>query len=62
MKLEELEHLIDAAFEDAAALTPHTQGDIRDAVDTGLDLLDTGKARVAEKLPHIISPAEQGHS
>ena len=49
MKLEELEHTIDAAFEDAAALTPDTQGDIRDAVDTALDLLDAGTARVAEK-------------
>ena len=50
MKLEELEHTIDAAFEDAAALTPDTQGDIRDAVDTALDLLDAGTARVAEKI------------
>ena len=50
MKLEELEHTIDAAFEDAAALTPDTQGDIRDAVDTALDLLDGGTARVAEKI------------
>ena len=50
MKLEELEHTIDAAFEDAAAVTPDTQGDIRDAVDTALDLLDAGTARVAEKI------------
>ena len=50
MKLEELEHTIDAAFEDAGALTPDTQGDIRDAVDAALDLLDAGTARVAEKI------------
>ena len=49
MKLEELEHTIDAAFEDAGALTPDTQGDIRDAVDAALDLLDAGTARVAKK-------------
>ena len=49
MKLEELENTIDAAFEDAGALTPDTQGDIRDAVDTALDLLDAGTVRVAEK-------------
>ena len=50
MKLGELEHIIDAAFEDAGALTPDTQGDIRDAVDAALDLLDAGTARVAEKI------------
>ncbi|MEE3059280.1 MAG: 2,3,4,5-tetrahydropyridine-2,6-dicarboxylate N-succinyltransferase, partial [Pseudomonadota bacterium] len=50
MKLEELEHTIDAAFEDAGALKPDTQGDIRDAVDAALDLLDAGTARVAEKI------------
>ena len=50
MKLEELEQIIDAAFENAAALTPDTRGDVRDAVDTALDLLDAGTARVAEKI------------
>ena len=50
MQLEELEHTIDAAFEDAAALTPDTQGEIRAAVDAALDLLDAGTARVAEKI------------
>ena len=50
MKLEELEHTIDAAFEDAGALKSDTQGDIRDAVDAALDLLDAGTARVAEKI------------
>ena len=50
MKLEELENTIDAAFDDAGALTPDTQGDIRDAVDAALDLLDAGTARVAEKI------------
>ena len=50
MKLENLENIIDAAFEDAGALTPDTQGDVRDAVDAALDLLDAGTARVAKKL------------
>jgi 2,3,4,5-tetrahydropyridine-2-carboxylate N-succinyltransferase len=50
MNLEKLENLIDAASEDAAALTPDTQGDIRDAVDAALDLLDAGTVRVAEKI------------
>lgn len=50
MNLEKLENLIDAAFEDAAALTPDTQGDIRDAIDAALDLLDAGTVRVAEKI------------
>ena len=50
MKLENLENIIDAAFEDAGALTPDTQGDVRDAVDAALDLLDAGTARVAEKI------------
>ena len=50
MNLEKLENLIDDAFEDAAALTPDTQGDIRDAVDAALDLLDAGTVRVAEKI------------
>ena len=49
MKLEELENIIDAAFDDAGALTPDTRGDIRDAVDTALYLLDAGTVRVAEK-------------
>ncbi|MEC8177731.1 MAG: 2,3,4,5-tetrahydropyridine-2,6-dicarboxylate N-succinyltransferase [Pseudomonadota bacterium] len=50
MKLKDLENTIDAAFEDAGALKPDTQGDIRDAVDAALDLLDAGTARVAEKI------------
>ncbi|WP_037546467.1 2,3,4,5-tetrahydropyridine-2,6-dicarboxylate N-succinyltransferase [Stappia stellulata] len=41
--------IIDAAFEDRAAIDAHTTGEIRDAVNTALDLLDRGHARVAEK-------------
>ena len=51
-----LETLIDKAFEDRAKITPATKGDVRDAVDKALDLLDQGKARVAEKLPGASGP------
>jgi 2,3,4,5-tetrahydropyridine-2-carboxylate N-succinyltransferase len=42
--------IIDAAFEDRANITPKTNGDIRQAVEAALHLLDSGKARVAEKI------------
>jgi 2,3,4,5-tetrahydropyridine-2,6-dicarboxylate N-succinyltransferase len=51
-----LETLIDKAFEDRARITPDTRGDVRDAVEKALDLLDRGKARVAEKLPDATGP------
>src|SRR5690606_26798993 len=41
---------IDAAFERRGELSPqNAPAEIRDAVQTALDLLDSGKARVAEK-------------
>jgi 2,3,4,5-tetrahydropyridine-2-carboxylate N-succinyltransferase len=49
MNLEALEKTIDAAFEGRDAISPSTTGEIRDAVNEALALLDTGKARVAEK-------------
>jgi 2,3,4,5-tetrahydropyridine-2-carboxylate N-succinyltransferase len=51
-----LETLIDKAFEDRAKITPATKGDVRDAVERALDLLDGGRARVAEKLPGATGP------
>ncbi|MCE7794948.1 2,3,4,5-tetrahydropyridine-2,6-dicarboxylate N-succinyltransferase [Sphingobium sufflavum] len=39
---------IDAAWEDRANIAFSTQGDVRQAVDAALALLDSGKARVAE--------------
>ena len=42
--------IIDAAFEDRANITPKTTGDIRQAVESALHLLDSGKQRVAEKV------------
>jgi 2,3,4,5-tetrahydropyridine-2,6-dicarboxylate N-succinyltransferase len=40
---------IDAAWEARASLTPATTGDVRNAVEKALDLLDSGALRVAEK-------------
>jgi 2,3,4,5-tetrahydropyridine-2-carboxylate N-succinyltransferase len=51
-----LETLIDKAFEDRAFITPETTGEARDAVEAALDLLDSGKARVAEKIPGAGGP------
>ena len=45
----ELAKLIDEAFEQREAITPATSGAVREAVEAALDLLDAGKARVAEK-------------
>jgi 2,3,4,5-tetrahydropyridine-2,6-dicarboxylate N-succinyltransferase len=51
-----LETLIDKAFEDRAKINANTKGDVRDAVEKALDLLDRGKARVAEKLSGASGP------
>ncbi|HTJ02690.1 MAG TPA: 2,3,4,5-tetrahydropyridine-2,6-dicarboxylate N-succinyltransferase [Methylovirgula sp.] len=47
---QDLEQVINAAFEDRANVTSATTGERRDAVETALDLLDKGKLRVAEKV------------
>jgi 2,3,4,5-tetrahydropyridine-2,6-dicarboxylate N-succinyltransferase len=51
-----LQTSIEKAFEERTKITPQTKGDVRDAVDSALDLLDRGKARVAEKLPGAAGP------
>ena len=51
-----LQTLIDEAFEHRTKITPQTTGDVRDAVEAALDLLDRGKARVAEKIPGATGP------
>ena len=51
-----LQTLIEKAFEERTKITPATRGDVRDAVGAALDLLDRGKARVAEKLPGATGP------
>jgi 2,3,4,5-tetrahydropyridine-2,6-dicarboxylate N-succinyltransferase len=52
----ELEKIINAAFETRAAIDTKTKGDIRDAVDRALNLLDSGKVRVAEKIEGASGP------
>jgi 2,3,4,5-tetrahydropyridine-2-carboxylate N-succinyltransferase len=47
--LAKLAETIDAAFEDRANIDTGTTGDVRDAVDLALKLLDRGQVRVAEK-------------
>ena len=49
MTAQDLQSTIDAAWEDRSAIGLDTTGAVRDAVNDALDLLDSGKARVAEK-------------
>jgi 2,3,4,5-tetrahydropyridine-2-carboxylate N-succinyltransferase len=49
-ELASLETIIEAAFENRDTVSLTTKGEIRDAVETSLNLLDAGQARVAEKL------------
>ncbi|MBA3898075.1 MAG: 2,3,4,5-tetrahydropyridine-2,6-dicarboxylate N-succinyltransferase [Sphingomonadaceae bacterium] len=46
-----LQATIDAAWDVREELSVWTRGDVRDAVETALDLLDSGEARVAEPGP-----------
>ena len=45
----QLQNLIDQAWESRESLSPATRGQTRDAVEQALDALDTGRLRVAEK-------------
>jgi 2,3,4,5-tetrahydropyridine-2-carboxylate N-succinyltransferase len=47
--LSHLESVIEAAWEDRADVSAATHGDVRDAVETALALLDAGQARVASR-------------
>jgi 2,3,4,5-tetrahydropyridine-2-carboxylate N-succinyltransferase len=49
MPVTELQKTIETAFDERANVGPQTKGEVRDAVETALDLLDKGEARVAEK-------------
>ena len=49
MSHTDLAKTIDDAFEKRNEFTPATKGLVREAVETALDLLDRGKARVAER-------------
>ncbi|MCH4269916.1 MAG: 2,3,4,5-tetrahydropyridine-2,6-dicarboxylate N-succinyltransferase [Brevundimonas sp.] len=47
--LTHLESVIEAAWDARAEVSPATRGEVRDAVDTALALLDSGQARVASR-------------
>ena len=47
--LAELETSIETAFDNRDTIDTNTQGEIRDAVNTALNLLDSGEARVAHR-------------
>jgi 2,3,4,5-tetrahydropyridine-2-carboxylate N-succinyltransferase len=49
MSTADLAKTIDDAFMNRADVTPATKGPVREAVEAALDLLDRGKARVAER-------------
>jgi 2,3,4,5-tetrahydropyridine-2-carboxylate N-succinyltransferase len=49
--MQELKTIIESAFENRANLTPQTVSTtIKEAIDQAIELLDSGKARVAEKI------------
>ncbi|KQP46879.1 2,3,4,5-tetrahydropyridine-2,6-dicarboxylate N-succinyltransferase [Methylobacterium sp. Leaf106] len=50
MSHADLSTTIETAWEERASIDVSTKGAVRDAVDEALDLLDSGKARVAEKV------------
>ena len=50
MSTEDLQRTIDAAWEARDGVSPATTGAVREAVETALDMLNSGKARVAEKV------------
>jgi 2,3,4,5-tetrahydropyridine-2-carboxylate N-succinyltransferase len=49
MSMSALESTINAAFDAIGSITTSMQGEVRDAVDQALELLDKGEARVAER-------------
>ncbi len=57
MREPDLEKIVEAAFENRANIDAKTQGEVREAVEAVLALLDTGKLRVAEKIEGATGPA-----
>jgi len=53
MSHADLQATIDSAFEDRETLTPQTGGEVREAVEQALQLLDSGQARVAQKIDGV---------
>ena len=55
MSTDNLARTVDDAWERRSDISPKTKGPVRKAVQSALELLDAGKARVAERQP----PREQ---
>ncbi|MFN8828784.1 MAG: 2,3,4,5-tetrahydropyridine-2,6-dicarboxylate N-succinyltransferase [Labrys sp. (in: a-proteobacteria)] len=51
MQHAQLQTIIETAWDDRAAISFQTKGEVRDAVDHALNLLDRGEVRVAERVP-----------
>ena len=47
---DQLQPVIDHAWEERDTVTADTRGDVRSAVDAAIEALDSGKARIAEKV------------
>ena len=45
-----LQSVIDQAWEESASISPETKGEVRQAVDSAIAALDSGEARIAEKI------------
>ena len=60
MSHAELAKTIDDAFEQRDGVSPATKGAVREAVETALDLLDRGAARVAGEAPTGIGRSTNG--
>jgi 2,3,4,5-tetrahydropyridine-2,6-dicarboxylate N-succinyltransferase len=54
MPHQRLQAIVEHAFDDRATITSQTKGEVREAVDESLNLLDKGEARVAEKIPGAV--------
>lgn len=50
MATQDLQTVIDEAWENRDNVSPDTEGAVRDAIEAALDALDTGALRVAEKI------------
>ena len=50
MSDNDLQRVIDGAWEAREQLSPTTRGEVRDAVEAALEALDAGHLRVAEKV------------
>ncbi|HLP67998.1 MAG TPA: 2,3,4,5-tetrahydropyridine-2,6-dicarboxylate N-succinyltransferase [Rhizobium sp.] len=49
MDVSQLESIVEAAFDNRDTVSTSTRGEVRDAVETALNLLDSGKLRVASR-------------